>query len=117
MAKRRVERTRNLGTQTEAAYWGGIRSALRSHFRFWKPMREAKRRAWVGRGLYKCAACGGTFPSKDVQIDHIIPCGSLKCLDDLAGFVERMTPEDPAAFAILCKSCHQKKTNEERKKR
>ena len=45
-------------------------------------------------------------------MDHIVPCGSLKSYDDLAGFAERMFCE--AMGSALCKECHQDKTNAER---
>ena len=42
---RKVERTRNANTWTEAKYWGHIRSHLRRAFRFWKPATDAKLKA------------------------------------------------------------------------
>ena len=115
-----IEKTRNAGTQTEAAYWGGIRSALRRHFRYWKPALNAKyaaRRTYVGpnkrqKWEYQCAHCKQWFMEKEVQTDHIIPAGSLKSGKDIEAFVERLTPE--AGFQELCKPCHQIKTNNER---
>jgi len=120
---RKVERTRNNGTWTEAAYFGAIRSGLRRTFRFWKPIMQARedakrpcknsgRQKWE----YKCAACGNYFKGSDVQVDHIVPVGSLRSLEDLPGFVERLTVEGRDAYRVLCKPCHQAITNEERKK-
>ena len=119
MAK--VKKTRNAGTQTEAAYWASVRSVLRRGFRYWKPMQKAKQDAKrksqsSNKRLkyeYQCNKCREWFPDKQVQIDHVEPVGSLKCLEDLAGFLERLTPED--GFQVLCKECHQEKTNKERK--
>jgi len=119
----RVARTRNGGTWTEAQFWGAVRSALRNKFTWWKPMREAKeaaRRPYKGAGRQKwefqCNTCKGWYMAKEVQVDHIVPCGSLKCPEDIEGFLDRMTPESPEAFQVLCKPCHQIKTNAERKK-
>jgi 5-methylcytosine-specific restriction endonuclease McrA len=109
-----TSRTRNLGTQTESQYWGTIRSALRNAFRYWRPGREALRLARISRGLYRCAACGGEFSCKQIEVDHVVKVGSLRCLDDLSGFVERLTPESPGAFQALCKECHAAKTKRER---
>jgi ribosomal protein L34 len=113
--KGRVERTRNGGTWTEAKYLGMMRSGLRRMFRYWKPAQDALRAAkfpWPGpRGRkhgYRCAACDGKFKRDDVQVDHVVPCGRLKCLEDLPGFVARMTTED--GFQVLCLQCHRKKT-------
>lgn len=117
---RRVERTRNGGTWTEAEYWGRIRSHLRRLFRFWKPAADALRAVRVAgpRGfLYRCSACGSLFPRKQVEADHRIPCGKLLQLEDLPGFVGRLTPEDPAAFQVLCEGCHRQKTATERESR
>lgn len=119
---RRVARTRNAGTWTEARYWQTLRSGLRRMFRFWKPAIAALQAARVPctgknrqKWAYICADCKRLFPRKEVQIDHVEPVGSLLCLEDVAGFIKRLTPEDPAAFAVRCRCCHQQKTNQERR--
>jgi hypothetical protein len=71
---------------------------------------ENKRLKWE----YQCAACLEWFAGKDVRRDHIEPCGSLRSMDELAGWLERLTPEDPAAYQVMCEDCHQEKTNKER---
>jgi hypothetical protein len=120
----RVARTRNGGTMTEAQFFQKLRGALRSAFRWWKPMSMAldnsKR---VHKGLnkklkyeYQCALCTVYYARTSVEIDHIVPCGTLRSFEDVASFIERLTPEDPKAFQVLCKACHLKKTNEERGK-
>lgn len=121
----RVPKTRNAGTMTEAAYWGKVRSLLRKGFMYWKPMQKTKEEAsrpYKGpnkrlKKEYKCAKCKKWFKGADVQIDHIIEAGSLRCSEDLAGFLERLTPEDPKAYQVLCKPCHQIKTNKAREKK
>jgi len=118
----RAIKTRNNGTMTESAYWGFVRSGLRRQFRWWKPMMEAKNKAkrkYVGKNKrqkweYKCAMCNKWYIGKETSVDHIIPVGTLKCSDDLPGFLERLTVEK--GYQVLCKSCHQIKTNKERKK-
>jgi 5-methylcytosine-specific restriction endonuclease McrA len=123
MAKRKpVPKTRNAGTWTEAQYWSAVRSALRKGFRYWKPITQCKmqsRRAYKGpnkrqKWEYQCNHCKKWFMEKDIQIDHIIPVGTLTRSEDLPGFLRRLTVED--GFQTLCKPCHQIKTNEERKK-
>jgi 5-methylcytosine-specific restriction endonuclease McrA len=105
---------------SEAAFWGFIRSSLRRALRFWKPIVKAKmnaRRASQSdnkklKWEFQCNHCKGWFPDKQVQVDHIVPVGSLKCSDDLAGFIDRLASED--GFQVLCSGCHQIKTNSER---
>ena len=112
---RAVPKTRNLGTMTEAQYRQRIRSALRECFKWWKPAQEALKQAKVqGRTpvAYRCAKCKGVFLRKQVQIDHIVPCGKL-VLEELHLFIARMCPEDPKAFQVLCCQCHDEKTKED----
>ena len=116
-------KTRNNNTLTESAYWSMIRSILRRGTRYWRPIMQAKqdaRRKYVGpnnrqKWEYLCSNCKEWFKDKDTAVDHIVPVGSLKCSNDLPGFIERLTPE--SGFQILCKDCHQKKTNKERQER
>lgn len=116
---KRVPRTRNLNTETESMFWTGIRSALRQKSRWWKPAQQAKknaRRPYNGKGRqkweYQCASCKGWFKEKEIHIDHIVEVGSLRCGDDLKGFVERLFCEDVNGYQILCKDkCHHKKTH------
>lgn len=115
-------KTRNAGTMTEAAYHAKIRSTLRRAFMWWLPMKAAldaaKRKSQSSNKRlkfeYKCCDCTKWYARKDINIDHIDSCGSLLCLEDLPQFVRNLTPEDPAAFQVLCKVCHQAKTNLER---
>ena len=67
-----------------------------------------KRQKWE----YLCTECSKWYMEKNIQVDHIVPVGSLRTLHDLKGFVERLTTE--TGFQILCKECHQVKTNKER---
>ena len=113
---RTVEKTRNNGNWSEARYFGFIRSALRSAFMKWQPKHEAKRLSKIAYNQYECASCKGVFANKEVEVDHIVPAGSLKTYEDLPGFVERMFCE-PDGFQVLCKPCHQLKTNQEREDR
>jgi 5-methylcytosine-specific restriction endonuclease McrA len=93
---------------------------LRKHFRYWKPIQEAKKRVRRLSGSkakgekweYKCHICSQWHFY--VEVDHIIPVGSLRSLDDLAGFVERLTEEDITKYRVLCKDCHNKVTQEQR---
>jgi len=119
MAKQRVKRTRNLGTWTEAQFFSRIRSALRKLSMYWKPIQEARKRArrpYKGKNKrqkweFQCAECKGWFPQKQINVDHIVPVGSLRSSDDLKGFVERLFCEDVDGYKVLCKPCHVIKTH------
>lgn len=66
---------------------------------------------------YQCNHCKNWFKDSEVQIDHIIPVGSLLSWDDVTPFLKKLIPEDPNAFQVLCKDCHQVKTDKEREAR
>jgi 5-methylcytosine-specific restriction endonuclease McrA len=98
---------------------------LRSAFRYWLPALDAlnaakfpykgsnKRQKWE----FKCAECKKMFKRTEVEIDHKIPVGSLKCDEDLIEWLHRLTPESSDAYQVVCKECHREKTNRERKDR
>ena len=119
----RVVRTRNAGTMTESAFWSFIRSALRNKSMWWKPILQCKlsaKRTYKGPNKrqkfeYQCNKCKNWFPEKKVQVDHIIPAGSLNCAADLPGFVERLFCEKEN-LQVLCSGCHDEKTKIEKKK-
>ncbi len=116
--KQLKERTRNAGTMTESMFWSSIRSILRRRTIWWQPIKIAKqnsRRPNQGdnkrqKWEYQCSACKEWFSDKEVEVDHIIPAGSLTCAADLPGFVERLFCEVDG-FTVLCKPCHHKKTH------
>lgn len=116
--KTRAPRTRNAETMTETEYFSKIRSALRNAFRWWIPMKNALIAASrpsqsTNRRLkteYKCAICKRWFSRREVEVDHIIECGSLNCFEDIPTFIQRLTIEELTGFQILCKPCHSIKT-------
>lgn len=118
----RVPKTRNNGTMTESAFWSFIRSALRNKSRWWKPITECKqksRRPYTGPNKrlkyeYQCNQCKGWYPEKQINVDHIIPAGTLTCSSDLPGFIERLFCEQDN-LQVLCEKCHDIKTQNERK--
>jgi len=122
--KPKSPKTRNAGTMTESAFWSFIRSALRQKSRWWKPVLICKlkaRRAYKGPNKrqkfeYQCAECSRWFPEKKINVDHIVPAGSLNCAADLPGFVERLFCEDNN-LQVLCTTCHDKKTADEKSKK
>jgi len=122
--KNAVPKTKNAGTMTDAAFWSFIRSSLRQKSRWWKPIAQAKlkaKRVYKGplkrqKFEYQCAECSQWFPDKEVNVDHIIPAGTLRCANDLPGFVERLFCEVDN-LQVLCETCHNKKTQDEKSKK
>jgi 5-methylcytosine-specific restriction endonuclease McrA len=126
VAKKRVatvEKTRNAGTMSESAFWGFIRSGLRQKSRWWKPITQCKleaKRIYKGPNKrqkfeYQCNECKDWFIEKKINVDHIVGAGSLKCANDLPGFVERLFCEIDN-LQVLCETCHNIKTQNEKTK-
>lgn len=120
----RVVRTRAGATWTEARYFGFIRSALRKAWSRY-PVRfqvlAAASRPYKGtdkrrKKEFQCSVCKKWHMQKGVEVDHMVPCGSLKTYADLPGFTERLLCEVDK-LRVVCKKCHQVITNEERKRK
>lgn len=119
--KSSVPKTRNAGTMTESQFWSFIRSSLRNRSRWWKPITQCKmksRRSYKGTNKrqkfeYQCKQCTNWFAEKNINVDHIVPVGTLRCADDLPGFVERLFCEADN-LQVLCSKCHDKKTADEK---
>ncbi len=113
----RKRKTRNNGSMTEAAFFGWLRSLLRNRYmRGWKPHNEVakdNRRAITYKSRskweYQCANCGNWFLRKEIDIDHINPCGTLKSFEDLSEFAKKLFVEKDG-LQVLCKPCHKSKT-------
>ena len=124
VTKSKVVKTRNSGTLSESAFWSFIRSALRQKSRWWKPVSDCKqkvKRPYKGPNKrqkfeYQCNYCKNWFPDKEVNVDNIIPAGTLTCANDLPGFVERLFVEVDG-LQVLCTTCHNKKTKQEKNAR
>jgi hypothetical protein len=114
----------NGGTWTTARFNGFVKSTLRSGSQRWPPKYKALGQAKQGKRInpatgrlaehYRCAACKGDFPAKNIQVDHISPV-----IDPNTGFttwddvIKRMFCEEDN-FQILCRECHKEKTNSEK---
>lgn len=122
---------------TTARAFGFIRSALRGAFNRYPPKYEAIKRAASlhpvldPQGVhvryksgpragtrkhvnkYRCASCNELFAQNAVQVDHIIPAGSLKTFSDLPEFARKLFCSVDG-LQILCKPCHTIKTKEDK---
>jgi hypothetical protein len=115
----RVPRTRANGEWTEAAFWGFVRSNIRAMSRKWPPLARhalnAVRRPYVGdnkrqKWEFQCVECEGWYKRTEVEVDHIVPCGSIRSFQEAAVFMERMLVEVDG-LCVRCKTCHDKKTH------
>jgi len=122
-----TEKSRCGGRWTEARYNSFITSALRSAHSKWGPKTDAKKKAWVKRGVYKCEECGHEGPAtlppdtgkkrrkNNAAVDHTIPV-----VDPAVGrttwdeYIERMFIEEDG-YQVLCYDCHSTKTRSETK--
>lgn len=98
---------------TEKRYWGYLRSGLRKTFSRYPNKYRVLAASKGGRNQYRCAGCRKVYGKKDVAVDHIEPCGSLKGFEDVAGFVDRMFCAEEG-LQVLCTSCHYVKSMRER---
>lgn len=117
------EKTRCSGQWTEAKFRSFIKGNLRRICNKWAPIQEVKKEARVGRGQYLCNGCGDVVPNSIVEdgkrvnnifVDHIRPI-----VDPSIGWtswddvIEGMFSEKDN-LQLLCKKCHDIKTEEER---
>src|SRR3972149_9752532 len=104
---------------------GFITSVLRGGYRRWPPKFEVLNAAKVGKQTnkktnreamhYLCDSCQGTFPAKEVQVDHIAPVVADTFID-WNTFIERLFCEADN-LQVLCTECHKKKSLQEKQKR
>lgn len=120
MPRKITLKPRNAWTMTESAFRWMIRSCLRMKSRWWLPLSRYKKSRqlkyiWENKRRkrsYKCEQCWWIFDDKQVEINHIIPAGSLTCWADLEWFVERLFCE--SWFELICKNCHKNITAEQK---
>lgn len=113
--KAKVEKPFNSGTMSNAAFWNFIRQSLRRRTLVWKPMqnvRKAAKRPYIGpnkrrKFSYECSSCHNLFASEEISVHHLVEVGSLKCAEDLPGFVLRMFCEEKD-LCCICSECHLK---------
>ena len=108
---------------SSAQFWSFLRSGLRSKHQKYPPRyavlaaakrpseSDNKRLKWE----FQCNECKLWHPQKNISVDHIIPCGSLKSYEDLPGFVQRLFV-GVDGLQCLCSECHAKKTLKDKEK-
>lgn len=99
--------------RAERKFWSGLRSALRRLWLWYSPARKAVWAAAKTEKGWKCAVCGGVFKGKNCAVDHIVPCGTLKCIEDVGPFIGRLMVS-AWGLQVICKTCHDAKSKAER---
>ncbi len=113
MTKRKLlERPYCSHTMTESGFFGMIRSALRRLSVRWKPrtehlisVRREKTNGGRSKWEYPCEVCLKWFIRAHVEVDHKVPCGTLRSFDDVGPFVKKLLCEKDG-FRVVCKQCH-----------
>lgn len=94
-----------------------LKSFLVNHLRRisyrWFARNTVMKAAKVARGKYTCNICQEVFARKNINLDHKIPV-----IDPIVGFVDWNTFisrlfVDESGWQVICKPCHDKKTQEE----
>ena len=107
---------------SNSKFWGFIRSGLRAKwsrypvkFEVLNSARRSAKNNPRAKWEFHCKQCEGWFLNKDVEIDHIIPCGTLRSYEDLPQFVEKLFcgADD---LRVVCKPCHKLITKAEKDK-
>lgn len=55
---------------------------------------------------FTCEICDLNYPIKEGQVDHKKPAGSLRCKEDIQGFVERLLWVTEEDLRLICKGCN-----------
>lgn len=100
---------------------GFVRNYLRAGTFRWHTRSPADKRFKTVIGKFKngndktgkaCGICDGKFPTKETQMDHIVPVIGVNGFQDFHIMILRMFP-DEFTWARVCKPCHEIKTKEE----
>ena len=103
-----------------------IVSVLRAGSRKWPPKYQTLNDAYVGIRLnektnregkhYLCALCEGEFPSKDIQVDHIVPVIGPEGFTNWDDYINRLFCSKNNLQAV-CTGCHKIKSYNEGQER
>lgn len=102
--------------KTQAAFWTWVRGCLRRSAWNRHPvklalLKEKRYKAPLGKGgkevwACRCAICGEEKRQAECQVDHIIPAGSLKSVEDITPFVTKLLFVLPEDIRVVCKWCN-----------
>jgi hypothetical protein len=105
--------------KTESAFWGWVRGVLRKGWsrhpvklefikqhrkRIINPKQGSRNKVEIW-GM-NCAVCNIDHPQADIEIDHKNAASSLRNIDDLKGFAERLFVVNFDDLRPVCKPCH-----------
>lgn len=107
--------------KTKSAYFSWVRGQIRRGLWSRNPIknyikRQAARPAPRGmraKKVIQCEFCLKDHAQSKIEVDHIIPAGSLKDWDDIGSFMERML-NPSGGYRLLCKPCHKTHTYAEK---
>lgn len=121
-----MSREYNGGAWSLSRYQSFIKSLLRAGSRRWPPKYEVLNSAKLGKRVnektgrlaehYKCSSCGGAFPAKEVQVDHISPVVDVSGFTTWDSVIDRMFCEKDN-LQVLCLGCHKIKSAAEKAER
>ena len=123
-----VTKKYNGGQWTQARFNSFIKGGLRNLSLRWPPKARVKKRVWIERGLYWCEGYGvarhhapATLLSKsgripNIFVDHISPVVGPEGFTTWDELINRLFCEEEN-LQVLCKVCHDAKTQDERKKK
>lgn len=103
--------------KSQAQFYSWIRSGIRG---MWKryPIKNQfisnnRYKACIGKGgrevwASDCSICGQAYSLSKMQVDHIVPSGSLRSMEDVATFMGRMfLVDDVTKLRMVCVPCHE----------
>lgn len=104
--------------KNEASWWAYIRGCLRAtwsrnpvkHELLKSERKQIKNPNPKGKKATvwgcTCKMCGEDHVMKDIQVDHIVEAGSLRSVEDIQGFVERLLFVTKDDLRVVCKECN-----------
>lgn len=109
--------------KTKSAYFSWVRGQIRRGLWSRNPIKNyIKRQAAKpaprnsrAKKVITCEFCQKDHAQSKIEVDHIIPAGSLKDWDDVGPFMERML-HPAGGYRLLCKPCHKIHTYSEKHK-